>query len=142
MRLSGLGYMRQFIGRQEQRDKLVIRAFLKKYAINSDIDIDPSQTPWCSAMMNACERAAGNETEGKLNARSWLTYGKEIKDEDAQEGDLVVFERGSNGWSGHITYFLGWDDDNNLVRVLGGNQSDMVCESTYIQDRILGIRRS
>lgn len=135
--MLGIEVAKQYIGKQEIRDRKELMAFMKKYKI----DIDPSKTPWCAAFINATERAVGNAGTGKLNARSFLTYGTDVDGDDAQEGDIVIFSRGSNSWQGHVTYFVEWDDKTNTVVVLGGNQSDMVCYSHYSQDRIIGIRR-
>lgn len=55
-------------------------------------------------------------------ARSWLGFGK--KTSTPSEGDLGVYERGNNGYSGHIGFIkksnLSYDD------LLGGNQSNEV----------------
>lgn len=136
--MKGIDIMKQRIGQQEVRNRKELINFFKKYGITCD----PSTTPWCAYMVGACERAVGNKGTGSGLARSYLKYGEAISKEDAEEGDIVIFSRGSNNYSGHVTYFVEWDDDNNTVVVLGGNQSDMVCYSHYSQDRILGIRRS
>jgi uncharacterized protein (TIGR02594 family) len=136
--MQGIDVALKYLNKQEIRDRKVLMALFKTNKINCD----PASTPWCSAMVNACEREAGNKGTGNLMARSFLKYGKEIDGEDAKKGDIIVFSRGSNGYSGHVTYFVEWDDDNNTVICLGGNQSDMVCYAHYTQDKILGIRRS
>lgn len=139
--MKGIDIAKTHIGLQEVRDRKKITAFLVANAKNRDIVVDPSKTPWCAAYVNACERASGKPGNGMLNARSFLKYGKVVDGDQAKEGDIIIFARGSNGWSGHVAYFVKWDDDANTVICLGGNQSDMVCYSHYSQDRILGIRR-
>jgi len=67
-------------------------------------------------------------------ARSWLGFG--TKTESPQEGDLVCYERGNNGWSGHI----GFLHKQGVVmnETLGGNQSDQVKISNYPRFAVLG----
>lgn len=136
--MKGIEVAKQHLGQQEIRDRSALINFFKA----NNINCDPKTTPWCAAFINATERSVGNKGTGSLAARSFLKYGTKVEEDDALEGDIVIFARGSNGYSGHVTYFVKWDDDNNTVIVLGGNQSDMVCYSHYSQDRIIGIRRS
>lgn len=140
--MSGIDVMRKHLGLQEVRDKTAIIAFLASQAHNKDIVIDPSVTSWCAAMINGCERAAGKPGTGLLNAQSFRTYGDAIDIDDAQEGDIVVFHFPfDKDWQGHVTYFVSWDDADNKVKCIGGNQSNMVCYAEYIQDYITDVRR-
>lgn len=140
--MQGIDIARKYLGLQEVRDKTAIIGFLASQARNKDIVIDPSVTSWCAAFMNACERASGNPGTGLLNAQSFNTYGSEITPDDAQEGDILVFHFPfDSAWQGHVTYFVSWDDADNLVKCLGGNQSNSVCYSNYVQDYIKHIRR-
>lgn len=138
MRMAPYGFARAMLGLQEVRDRKKLMEFFKA----NGVDCDPKTTAWCAAFVNACERAAGYGGTGALNARSFLTYGKEVDGNDVEVGDIIIFERNNDGYSGHVAYFVKWDDEHNTVVTLGGNQSDMVCEREYIQDKILGIRRS
>lgn len=142
----------KYIGLHEAKNNEQIREFLKKYSVKGDIAIDPANTAWCAAFVNACERASGNTGNGKLNARSFLTYGTMVYDKDkklgnykqAIPGDIVIFERGGSTWQGHVAYFRGFDkssDGKILVRTLGGNQSDSVSVGWYDVRRLLGVRR-
>ncbi|HEY3526930.1 MAG TPA: TIGR02594 family protein [Nitrososphaeraceae archaeon] len=135
--MTGIDKAYEYLGKQEIRDRKELMSFMKKYKIY----IDPKTTPWCAGFVNACERSVGKPGTGLLNARSFLKYGKVINRGLTRIGDILVFARGSNGWSGHVAYLLKWDDANNRVLCLGGNQSDMVCKAWYSQDRLLGIRR-
>ncbi len=119
----------------------VLSSAIKKYA---GINIDPSQTPWCSAFANAVINAFGYEGTGKLNARSWLNWGKDVGElGDAQEGDLVVFKRGANVNEGHVGFYAGLNKNGNPL-VLGGNQGPdgAVSVVAYKKDNLLGIRRA
>lgn len=141
MSKSGIEVAKHYLSLNSTKDRAQIMELLKSQG--SDIAIDPKTIAWCSAWMNFCERSVGNKTLGKLNAKSWLTYGVEVSEEDAQEGDIVIFhwpeEPEANG---HVTYFVSWDDSDNLVDCLGGNQSDSIRYSNYDQADIIGIRRA
>lgn len=140
--MLGIDVAKKYIGLQEVRDNGKLRELLKLQAIDGDISIDPAQTSWCAAWVNFCERSVGNPGTGKLNAQSFLTYGEQIEEEDAIEGDIVVFHFPfDNAWQGHVTYFESWSDNTNQVLCLGGNQSNMVKYSNYVQDYVKEIRR-
>lgn len=139
--MRGIDYMRQALGLREIEDKLKIEALLRSQAHNNDIVVDPSHTPWCSAMVNYCERAAGGKGTGKLNARSWLTYGTEVKKGHEQKGDIVIFDFEHDGIHGHVSYLEVSDNSSLTVRCLGGNQHNKVCYAVYPQPSIIGIRR-
>lgn len=138
----GIDVAKKYVGLQEVRDNAKIQELLKSQSHHGDIDIDPAKVSWCAAWINFCERSVGNPGTGLLNAQSFKTYGKEVKEDDAVEGDIVVFHFPSDAdWQGHVTYFKDWNDAHNQVTCLGGNQSNMVKYSTYIQDYVIAIRR-
>ncbi len=137
--MLGIDISRKYLGLHEEKDNDKLRFLLKSGG--DDIAINPAKTPWCAAWINYCERAAGNKGTGMLNARSFLTYGKPVKDlKDAKEGDILVFKRGIASWQGHVTYYAGYDKSLG-IKVLGGNQKDSVCEAYYSPGTLLGIRR-
>jgi len=70
-------------------------------------------------------------------ARSWLNVGSPTK--EPKVGDLAVFSRGSNPALGHVGFFEGYNPDGS-IKVLGGNQSDMVKSASYPAQRLLGFR--
>lgn len=148
---KGIDYMRESLGLQEVKDRSKLKSMFRDKSIKDDILVDPSNTPWCSAQMNWCERMAGHAGTGKLNARSWLnmSYGKVVYDRDkkigkvtdAEPGDLAVWERGTDGWSGHINYIETVKPGSFIC--LGGNQNNAVTREAYpITNKLLGIRRS
>ncbi len=137
--MRGIDVAKKYLGYEEVKNKKELMSLFKSAAVHNDIVIDPSTTPWCAAWINFCERSAGKPGTGKLNARSFLDYGDKISIRDALEGDIVIFERGHNGWSGHVTYFVKKIADG--IQVLGGNQKDSVCYSNYPLTGLLGIRR-
>jgi len=95
-------------------------------------------TAWCAAFANWVLKECGIQGSGKLNARSFLDTGREVK--NPQQGDLVIFWRGSkSGWQGHVAFYI--TERDGFIYTLGGNQSDKVNISRYPKDRLLGYRR-
>jgi uncharacterized protein (TIGR02594 family) len=105
------------------------------------ISIFDDETPWCSTFVNFCALEAGYERTGKLNARSWLDIGQTLTTQDCREGDVIIFERGTSGWEGHVTFLVSYDRRRGTMICLGGNQSDEVNLATYSTSKLLGIRR-
>lgn len=138
---SNIDVAKKYLGLQEVRDRKSLLSLFKQYSVKGDLVIDPSTTPWCSAFANVIERIQGRKGTGKLNARSWLTYGTKVEGlKNAQPGDWLVFARGGSSWQGHITLYAGMES-KDVIRCLGGNQADSVCYSFYPTTRLLGIRR-
>lgn len=92
------------------------------------------ETPWCSAFANWCVERAGAAGTDSAWARSWLTWGRATG--QPTRGCLVVLERGTN--AGHVGFFV--SRTATTVTLLGGNQSDEVCEATFPLTRLLGYR--
>ena len=140
--MKGIDVSKEYIGLEEVRDGQEITHLLNTMSHDGDITVVPSKTSWCAAWINFCERSVGNPGTGKLNAQSFNTYGEEIDQDDAEEGDIVVFHFPfDSDWQGHVTYFSKWDDDTNQVECLGGNQGNAIKYNAYSQDYIKHIRR-
>jgi len=100
--------------------------------------VKEDSTAWCAAFVGWCLEMAGIKSSRKLNARSYLTIGKRVT--KPQEGDIVVFWRDSKtSWKGHVGFYAGETD--TAIKVLGGNQSNMVQISEYPKYRLLEYRR-
>jgi len=100
--------------------------------------VQGDETAWCSAFINYLAKVSGYEYSGKLNARSWLDAGQEVKLPTV--GDIVVLWRVSpDSWKGHVGIFIRHDGVN--IWVLGGNQSNQVNISPYPAGRLLGYRK-
>ena len=100
--------------------------------------VQDDETGWCSAFINYLAKVNGYEYSGKLNARSWLDTGVEMKLPTV--GDIVVLWRESpESWKGHVGMFARHDGVN--IWVLGGNQGNAVNISPYPMGRLLGYRR-
>ena len=122
------------LGLNEDKQKDVLSSFLSA----GGAEIDPSQTAWCAAFVNATLTKTGLDGTGALNARSFLDWGTEIT--SPQLGDVVVLSRGDNPAQGHVGFFKGFDADGNIL-ILGGNQGDSVNVQSFNKDRLLGYRR-
>ena len=122
------------LGLNEDKQKDVLSSFLSA----GGVEIDPSQTAWCAAFVNATLTKTGLDGTGALNARSFLDWGTEIT--SPQLGDVVVLSRGDNPAQGHVGFFKGFDADGNIL-ILGGNQGDSVNVQSFNKDRLLGYRR-
>lgn len=96
------------------------------------------ETPWCSSFVNWCFKQVGIPGTGSAAARSWLKWGMTV--DIPQEGDLVIFRRGSSPTAGHVAFFV--KSQGTLVYVLGGNQSDQVKVSAYKRSDVIGYRRA
>jgi uncharacterized protein (TIGR02594 family) len=128
-----------YIGLQER----VHRTDLKEL-----LDVDPVRTEWCAAFVNAVLELDGipgsdSVSDVPLMARSFLFWGERVEPADIQRGDVVVFPRGTQGWQGHVGFYV----DTQVVNgkeiwiVLGGNQSNEVRYDFFSPNKALGIRR-
>lgn len=101
--------------------------------------VKDDSTAWCAAYVGWCLEMAGIKSTRKLNARSYLKLGTEVK--TPQKGDIVILWRvKKNSAYGHVAFFEGFTPDGNLL-LLGGNQSNEVNISEYPISRLLGYRR-
>ena len=112
--------------------------------------VDDDETPWCSAFVYFCAKACqcDRPMSYQLRARSWLRAGAEIEPHELRVGwDLVIFKRGRDPQPGpertdapgHVGFYSGQRDQ--WIYVLGGNQGNSVCTSSYPRSALLGCRR-
>lgn len=138
--MQGIDYAKQYLGYTETNDRSELINLFKL----AHIDLDPVEQPWCAAFVNAMEHLAGNTGTGSPAARSFLNYGKSVTndkgDYNAKEGDICVFARLGDNVHGHVCYFVEWNDENNTVKVLGGNQNNSVCYEYKPVTNLLDIR--
>jgi uncharacterized protein (TIGR02594 family) len=103
--------------------------------------IESDETPWCAGFVGSVLASLGLPHTGKLNARSYQTYGQSVRMQDARPGDIVVLWRGSpTSWQGHVAFFVEFKGDKVILR--GGNQGNKVSDAAYPIDRIVAIRRA
>lgn len=137
--MSGYNIAKTMLGWHENVKTKELNKFISD-RVKAWKGLSVNSTPWCAGFVNACEVAAGKEGNGRLNARSLATYGEPVTLKQAKKGDIAVFTRGGSTWQGHVAYIDGIE--GNLIRTLGGNQSDSVSIGWYPVSRLLAIRRS
>lgn len=115
-------------------------AIMEMYASVGHDWVEHDAVAWCAAFVGHCLEKAGLRSTRRLNARSYLDWGIPVDLADAQEGDIVVFSRGSKFWQGHVGFFV--KTAGAMIEVLGGNQSDAVTIQRYAKSRLLGVRRA
>lgn len=110
---------------------------IKMYADSGNAWVKDDETAWCAAFVGSVLKDAGYPNTGKLNAKSYLNYGKKIK--NPKEGAIAVLWRGKpNSWQGHVGFVSRWTD--RYVWLVGGNQNNMVNETRFPRNRVLGFR--
>lgn len=106
------------------------------------------EVPWCSAFVNWCFWSVGIvHRANSARARSWLNWGVKLNPDYPAFGCVAVLKRGGPGQpgpavidaQGHVGFFVDRPTPTEVI-VLGGNQSNQVCERTYPVERILGYR--
>lgn len=128
---------RQYLGSSEGRDATALASFFRKAGGQS---LDPRQTAWCAAFVNAVLGASGVQGTGTLMARDFLKFGTATK--EPTNGDIVVLTRGDpNGPYGHVGFYAGKDANGNIL-VLGGNQGDKVSVASFPASQVLGYRKT
>ena len=92
-------------------------------------------TPWCGVFVGYCLRECQCEPpQAWYRARAYLDWGH-VQPVPAV-GSVVVFERTGGG---HVGFVVGRTYSGNLA-VLGGNQKDSVCISSFDRSRVIGYR--
>lgn len=97
------------------------------------------EVPWCAAFVGAVLARCGLQGTGSLLARSYESWGRPVRLEEAQPGDIVVLSRGQP-WQGHVAFFDRRVGDK--VYLLGGNQGDQVNITAYPVARVVAVRRA
>lgn len=123
----------QYLGLHEYQDTSAIRQL---------VGFDPrgKQNAWCAGFVNAVLERAGMRGTGKLNAKSFLTWGAQTS--EPKQGDIVVLWRGSrDAATGHVGFFSGFDAAGNVL-ILGGNQDNKVSVEAFERNRVLSFRRA
>ncbi|MGO8080486.1 hypothetical protein [Rhizobium leguminosarum] len=115
------------------------------------IDFSTSSVkPWCGAFVGFCMKKAGAPfsgaiVEGPARAANWKSWGNvaiPLGDPNVPTGAVVVLapEKGS-ARSGHVGFFSRYFGENDsLIEILGGNQSDTVTRTKFARSKIAAIR--
>jgi uncharacterized protein (TIGR02594 family) len=98
------------------------------------------EVSWCSAFVNWCIEKSGRHGTDNAGARSWLNWGKSIR--NPVPGCVTVLWRESpDSWKGHVGFYVGEHPTNSqYILMLGGNQGDSVCVAAYEKKRVLSFR--
>jgi len=114
----------RLVGLHERKDRSTLQSMF---------NIDPAKIPWCAAFVNTVLEKAGLRGSGSLHAMSFADYGKRTN--NPKQGDIVVMRS-------HVGFFDGYEYVNGTkyVRVLGGNQNNMVTKTYYLASRVVSYR--
>jgi len=100
--------------------------------------VEDDDVAWCAAFLNWCLKTAGKTYLNSLHARDFLKYGQETK--KPKLGDIVVLWRISpTSIYGHVGIYI--REKENLIYVLGGNQSCSVNIATFPKSQVLSYRQ-
>ena len=108
----------------------------------------PDEVPWCSSFLNGLAWILRLPRSKSAAARSWLEVGIPVELEEARQGDVIIFKRGSGiqpgpeitrGAPGHVALYAG--REGAFVLALGGNQNNEVSIGRYAAANVLGVRR-
>jgi len=111
-------------------------AKILEYHQHTTLGARSDEVPWCAAFVCAMLEKAGFKSTHRANAKSYLTFGKELP--GPQVGAVAVLNRGTDPASGHVGFIVGFND--STVYLLGGNQSNMVRVSSFQRWRVLQYR--
>ena len=90
-------------------------------------------TPWCAAFAGTVLKRAGAPALKTLSSRAYVSYGTEVDVSDPSAwrlNDIIIFSRGEG--KGHIGFFRGYNPDNGVILVAGGNQHDELNETGFL----------
>lgn len=118
-----------------------------KYGTAVSLDMDTDEIPWCSSFVNWCFMASHLPRTNSARARSWLKWGMRLPLSHPALGCVAVLKRGGRDQpgrsvvnaKGHVGFFIDLPTPYE-VTILGGNQSNQVCERTYPIGRVLDYR--
>ena len=110
-----------------------------EYHATTTLRATDDEVSWCSSFVNWCMEQAGYQGTKSAAAKSWLRWrgGQEI--DQARSGCVIIFDRGTEPWQGHVGFYVG-EHGTEHVYVLGGNQSNQVQISSYRKRKIVGYR--
>lgn len=92
--------------------------------------------PWCGVFVGAClDEAQIASPTFAVRAKSWATWGVNLRAERLAPGAILVFERPGGG---HVGFYVG--EDAAAYHVLGGNQGDSVTIARLEKERCIARR--
>jgi uncharacterized protein (TIGR02594 family) len=95
---------------------------------------DSDETPWCAALVNAALQKLGFVGTESAAAKSFLSYGHSCA---LIFGCIVVVKRADGGH--HVAFFVGFDENENM-KLLGGNQRDSLSIASFKRESYVDSR--
>lgn len=95
--------------------------------------VSRDEVPWCAAFVGAMLARTEIEPTKKADAKSYIKWGVQIN--GPVLGCIVVLNRPPIEWQGHVGFYIGRPSAGK-IRILGGNQADMVCEADFDLKRL------
>ena len=116
-----------------------------EYHQHTTLRASTDEVPWCAAAMCCWLDEADHKSTKSARARSFLNWG--LKLSTPAFGCIVIIKRGGANEpgpdvldaKGHVGIFVDMPTPHEII-ILGGNQSNQVCERTYPLSRLLGFR--
>jgi len=103
---------------------------------------DPASIPWCGDAVETAmilglpnEPVVPSTKDNPYWARNWEGFGHRC---GLVYGAVASFSR--DGGGGHVGFLVGISADGNLLRIRGGNQSNMLNDTWIAADRLLATR--
>ncbi len=138
---AALNVAKGFLGTKEWPGAKHNPRIIKMFEASGNGWVTDDETAWCAAFVGSVLGSIGLEGTGKLNARSYQTWGEEVLPADAVPGDICVFWRDRpDSWKGHVAFLVRFQ--RRRVWVRGGNQGNAVSDKSYPMERLLSIRRA
>ena len=117
------------------KDHPRIIEYLSTVKLSKDMKLH-DEIAWCAASVNWILKTGGSKGTNKPNAKSYLDWG--IKLLEPKFGCIVILNRGTEAWQGHVGFFL--DQSKGFVTLLGGNQNNRFGINKYKMSDIEGYR--
>lgn len=137
---SWLKVARSLIGTREikgPRHNPTILGWIKRLGSKVlGITVTDDETPWCGTFAAHCISTAGlTPPPVAVRAKSWATWGLNLRADRLAPGAVLVFEREGGG---HVGFYVG--EDKDCYHVIGGNQSDAVNVTRIAKNRCVARR--
>jgi len=106
-----------------------------EYHKATSLQASSDEVPWCGSFANWVMREVGIKGTNSAAARSWESWGSDLK--KPVFGCIVVLKRGT-GSQGHVGFYVGEGPDH--VKILGGNQGDQVSILNFNKSKVISYR--
>jgi len=124
---------RELVG-PTHNNKLI--AFLNAASKWNGVICKDDEMPWCGGFVAACLVAAGVEpVKIAARAKSWASWGSQLRPERLAPGAVLVFDRPGGG---HVGFYVG--EDETAYHVIGGNQGNAVTVARIAKSRLTASR--